>query len=204
MDAQRARRAGPKGPGSAGRGASAPRPGARRIVLASVGPPIPAPVFDRLVEVAFDLRAGIDDAPMPVVHVLSIARIWGTALGLPNPGLYPNRIEIDEQRRIVDTAAATVAGLGFQVKSSVLSARNPAKVIVRYAESIGAKAIVVGDPYRSAPAWERAVKGDPVKEMLRRGSIAVHSVPIDEPLPRGIRARRKGPADGRAAGSARS
>jgi nucleotide-binding universal stress UspA family protein len=165
-------------------------------VLASVGPPIPSQVFDLLVEVARDLRAGVEDAPMPVVHVLSIARIWGTALGLPNPGLYPNRIEIEEQRRIVDTAAATAARLGFEVKSSVLSARNPAKVIMRYAETIGAKAIVVGDPSHSAKAWERAIKGDPVNEMIRRGPIAVHAIPIDEPSPRGMWARSRGAAGG--------
>jgi len=185
-DEKRPRRAGPKGPGSRARATPSrrpPRPFARRVVLASVGPPIPGEMIDRLVAVAAEVRGG-DEQPLPVVHVVSIARIWGTSLGLPNPGLYPNRIEIEEQRRIVDTASAALVRRGYVVKSRILSARRPARVIARYAESIGAKAIVVGDPTGGFRSWERVVKGSETRELARRTRIPVHPVSIDAPMPR--------------------
>jgi hypothetical protein len=157
-------------------------------VLASTGYEVPGEVIERLSAVAADLRGDAADAPVPVVHVLAIARIWGTSLGLPHPGLYPNRHEIDEQRRIIDAASIAVARRGFQVKSRILSARNPAKVIGRFAESIGASAIVLGDPSGAMKGWERAVKGHPVKELGRLTSIPVYGVPIDVPVPQGSRA----------------
>ncbi len=143
---------------------------------------------------ASDLRGGIPDAPNPVIHVLSIARIWGTSLGFPNPGLYPNRVEIDEQREIVDSASAAVERRGFEVKSRILTARDPAKVIARYAERIGARAIVLGDPMHAMRPWERAIKGNPAKDLGRRTRIPLHIVPIDAPMPRGMPSRRgRGP-----------
>jgi Universal stress protein family len=194
MDGDRPRRAGPKGPGSKGPGADTPRPprapSAKRIVLASIGSDVPDEVIDRVSDVAADLRGEGADAPVPVVHVLAIARIWGTSLGIPHPGLYPNRHEIDEQRRIVDAATVAVARRGFQVKGRILSTRNAAKVIGRFAESIGASAIVVGDPSGAMKGWERTVKGSPVKELVRVTRIPVYAVPIDDPAPQGSRTAR--------------
>jgi hypothetical protein len=174
-------------------------------VLASVGPPIPDGVIDLLKRVAGDLGRERPDAPHAVVHVISIARIWGTSFGLPNPGLYPNRLEIEEQRDIVDSASDAVRRGGFVVKSRILSARDPAKVIARYAESIGAKAIVVGDPAHAGKAWERAVKANPVRDLGRRTRIPIHSMSVDAPMPRGLPARRRtGGPDSPGAGTRRS
>ena len=45
---------------------------------------------------------------MPTVFVMSIARVWGTSLGFPNPGLKPTKHEWDEQQRIVHEAVVNV------------------------------------------------------------------------------------------------
>jgi hypothetical protein len=157
-----------------------------------VGPSIPPSVLDRLFEVAAEVR-GPDDPP-PVVHVVSIARIWGTALGLPHPGLYPNRVELEEQRAIVDTASAAVRRQGFEVKSRILSARNPAKAIALYAESIRATAVVLGDPAHHAKRWEHLLKGHDARDLIGKTSIPVHTVPIDEPAPQSLRRGEVRPA----------
>src|ERR1700691_1312297 len=48
------------------------------------------------------------------VAVVTIARIYGSALGLPNPGLLPTRKEMDEQKGFVQDAVAALerAGVG--------------------------------------------------------------------------------------------
>jgi Universal stress protein family len=193
-----ARRAGPKGPGSrraatgAPRGASKTRPpSADRIVLASLGPAIPASVVERFVEVAREVQG--QDRPAPIVHVVSIARIWGTALGLPHPGLRPNRFELEEQQEIVHATLTEVQRRGFTGKTRIFMTRNPAKAIVRHAESIGASAIVVGDPSKRGPGLLRSILWNPVRDMSRRSRIPVHAVAIDEEMPRALRSGRPQP-----------
>ena len=65
-------------------------------MLASTGSPIDPSVIDRTAELAAELSTS---QPVQVI-VVSVARIWGTKLGLPNPGLYPHKREWDEQRQI--------------------------------------------------------------------------------------------------------
>jgi hypothetical protein len=189
------RRAGPKGPGSRRAGTGAPGdakksrpPSAPRIVLASLGPPIPAVVVDRMVAVARDVRG--EGRPTPVVHVVSIARIWGTGLGLPHPGLRPNRVELEEQQEIVRTALRDVERRGFTGKTRIIMTRNPAKVIARHAESIGASAIVVGDPSGQRAGLLRSILWNPVRDLSRRTKIPVHAVAIDAEMPRALRSAR--------------
>ena len=57
----------------------------RAVLLASEGRPIPA--------AAVEFAARIAAQSTAPVHVLSIARVWGTSFGLPNPGLLPNKRE---------------------------------------------------------------------------------------------------------------
>ena len=194
----RSRRAGPKGPGSRRTGTDTPRdatkrrpPSAQRIVLASLGPVIPTTVVDRMEEVAYEIRG--EDHPLPVVHVVSIARIWGTGLGLPHPGLRPNRVELEEQQEIVHAALSEVERRGFTGKTRIFMTRNPAKAIVRFAESIGASSIVVGDPSSHGAGLLRSILWNPVRDMSRRSRIPVHGVAIDEEMPRALRSARPSP-----------
>ena len=69
---------------------------ARTILLASEGRPISVKAVAKAAQLASDNGAK--------VHVLSVARIWGTAFGLQHPGLFPTQRELQSQRDIVADA----------------------------------------------------------------------------------------------------
>jgi nucleotide-binding universal stress UspA family protein len=106
------------------------------VLLASEERPISKQAIRTAVRIA--KRSG---AP---VHVLAIARIWGTSLGFPNPGLYPSRSEWDKQRAIVDTAVRALERAGVEADGHVIGARNATKRIVREAIRLHCGAIVMG------------------------------------------------------------
>ena len=64
------------------------------VLVATNGLPVPASALARA-------RALSEGAPVAVV---TIARIYGSSLGLPNPGLMPTKKEMAEQRTIVERA----------------------------------------------------------------------------------------------------
>ena len=142
--------------------------GMTRILLASDGRPIPPEAVARAVALA---RSG--GGPARVV-VLSVARIWGSALGLPHPGLYPTRREWDQQRGVVDAAASEVLRHGIEARTRVVAARNAPKAIARWAEHLVVDAIVVAEP--ELPRWRRMIEGAFAKEIARRTRIPVHAV----------------------------
>jgi nucleotide-binding universal stress UspA family protein len=78
------------------------------------------------------------------VHVLLITRIWGTGMGLPHPGLLPNKKEMAEARDKVDRAIRALEKHGLDVDGQVIGTRKPAKVILREADRMGVSAIVMG------------------------------------------------------------
>jgi hypothetical protein len=63
------------------------------------------------------------------VHVLSVARIWGSAFGLPHPSLKPSPRELEQQRDVVSAAMDSLKLSGISVTGEVLSTRNAAKAI---------------------------------------------------------------------------
>jgi nucleotide-binding universal stress UspA family protein len=106
-----------------------------RVLLASEGRPIP----DAAVEAAARLaRPGGGR-----VHVFSIARVWGTSLGLPNPGLLPSKREWDTQRELVADAVRRLKKRGVQAEGHVLATRKATKRIVTEAERLGCGTIVM-------------------------------------------------------------
>ena len=108
---------------------------ARHILLASEGRKIPAAA------VAFAARLAKNAGAE--MHVLSIARIWGSSLGLPHPGLMPNSREWKAQHDLVAEAIAGFDRLGIEATGQVLSSRNPGKRILLEARRRGADAIVM-------------------------------------------------------------
>jgi nucleotide-binding universal stress UspA family protein len=127
-----------------GRERKPPDPGdlvIRSLLLASEGRPISS--------AAIDLAARIAGPSGGSVHVLSIARVWGTAFGLPNPGLLPSRREWEEQRRLVAEAVLSLQRRGIQAAGQVLGTRGAAKRIVAEAYRHHCDAIVMtADPPR--------------------------------------------------------
>jgi nucleotide-binding universal stress UspA family protein len=104
-------------------------------MLASEGRPIP--------DAAIKFAGRMAERTGAVVHVLSIARIWGTRLGLPHPGLQPNKRELQQHRDSVAGAVTWLKRRGIAVSGEVASARNAAKRIVAEAGQHRADAIVM-------------------------------------------------------------
>jgi nucleotide-binding universal stress UspA family protein len=147
-------------------------------MLASTGSPIAASAVDRAAELVAQLG---DDRPTQVV-VIAVARIWGTSLGLPNPGLYPNRLEWEEVRSIAETAARELRRRGIAVKTKAVASRHAGKTVASWAEYLGCRAIVVGAPEMST--WDRWLHGDEPRNVARRTKIPVHHVSLPPEPPR--------------------
>jgi nucleotide-binding universal stress UspA family protein len=109
------------------------------------------------------------------VHVISIARIWGTALGLQHPGLFPTKREWQEQLEIVGNAVRTLKHAGLDARGGVIATRNPSKVIAREARRLSCSAIVIG--WRPLPWWRAYLLQDDVWWLYRRTKIPVVAVP---------------------------
>jgi nucleotide-binding universal stress UspA family protein len=128
---------------------------------------------------AVDLAARIakrSDAP---VHVFSIARIWGTSFGFPNPGLFPNRHDWQHQRENVEKAVARLERAGVEADARVIGTRAGAKRIVAEAQRRGCDAIVMGaDPPANRVAANFMWSQEPYR-VLRRAAVPVFLVVDD-------------------------
>lgn len=113
-----------------------------RVLLASEGRAIPDWAVDEAARLAKLWGAS--------VRVFSIARIWGTSLGLPNPGLLPTKSEWAEQREIVRNTITALKERGVEANGHVLATRRPTKKIIEEARRTYCGAIVMAaDPKRS-------------------------------------------------------
>ena len=137
-----------------------------RVLLASEGRPLsPA---------ALDLAAQLAKQGGGKVHVFSVARVWGSGLGLPNPGLLPSKGEWDVQREIVRDAVEALKRRGVDATGQVLATRKATKRIVREAERLGCGAIVMGaDPARSRVVADLMWSQEPYR-VRRRSEIPVY------------------------------
>ena len=115
-----------------------PRPDAfagKSILLASEGRPIPHSAVEFAGRMAEKVGAE--------VHVLSIARIWGTSFGLPHPGLLPNKREMQERHESVAAVVSVVETPPCRGEGQVTGTRNAAKRILAEARRCRADAIVM-------------------------------------------------------------
>jgi nucleotide-binding universal stress UspA family protein len=143
----------------------------KSILLASEGRPIP--------QTAIALAQRMAKKGGAEVHVLSIARIWGTSFGLPNPGLLPNRREMQERHESVASAVTWLRRRNIEASGQVTGTRNAAKRILAEARRRRADAIVMAaDPplhwFVSGMVWSQ----EPYR-VRRLASIPVYLV-IDE------------------------
>jgi nucleotide-binding universal stress UspA family protein len=140
-----------------------------RILLATEGRPIPWPALEFARDLALRSRAS--------VHVFSVARVWGTAFGFPNPGLLPTRKEWDQQRALVTEAVKELEKAGVDAEGRVLATRKATKRIVQEAERVGCDVIVMGaDPPRSRLVADLMWSQEPYR-VRRRAKIPVYLVP---------------------------
>jgi nucleotide-binding universal stress UspA family protein len=107
-----------------------------RVLLATEGRPITEAAIQRVIELARGNHAR--------VRVLSIARVYGVAFGLPNPGLLPSKGEFDQQRESVGKAIARLKRKGLDADGHVIGTRKATKRICEEAYLQECEAIVMG------------------------------------------------------------
>jgi nucleotide-binding universal stress UspA family protein len=143
----------------------------RRILLASEGRPIPPAAVARAIELAS--RGGAS------VHVFTIARVHGTAFGLPSPGLLPTKKEWAEQRDIVAKAIRRLKRKGIAADGHVLGTRSATKKILEEAKREGCDAIVMAaDPDRNRVTGNMMWTQEP-QRVRRKAKLPVFLVPDD-------------------------
>jgi hypothetical protein len=126
------------------------------VLIATVGVSIPRTVIRR----AGELSGG-----RPVA-VLSIARIYGSALGMPNPGLLPSKREMTEQLALVSQAIDELERSGVEATGQVATTRRYAKTIAHAARAHAVTHVLVVSP--AAPRWRLIVEGDTARDVNRR------------------------------------
>jgi nucleotide-binding universal stress UspA family protein len=149
---------------------------------APAAPPAPDDLGAKAVLLATEERAFAPDvielaaafgAP---VHVIAIARVHGTNLGFPHPGLLPTKAEWERQRESVDAAMKALRGRGLECKGRVVGTRSATKKIVQEAARLGCDAIVMGaDPPRSALVADFMWSQEPYR-VRRKSRVPVYLV----------------------------
>jgi len=146
-----------------------------RVLLASEGRTVPRRAVELAARIA---RQGGGE-----VHVFSVVRVWGTGLGLPNPGLLPSKREWDAQRALVADAVEALKREGVEATGHVLATRKATKRIVGEAERLSCGAIVMAaDPPRNRFLADLMWSQEPYR-VRRRAAIPVYLV--TEQAPRG-------------------
>jgi nucleotide-binding universal stress UspA family protein len=114
----------------------------RRILLATEGRPIPLAAIERVAELA---RPGA-----ATVRVISIARVHGSAFGMPSPGLLPTKAEWKEQHALVEKAIKRLKRRGIEADGTVIGTRKATQRICQEAALQECEAIVMAaDPDRN-------------------------------------------------------
>ncbi len=143
----------------------------KRVLLASEG--------REITERAVEFAAQLAQQGGGVVHVFTIARVWGTSLGLPNPGLMPTKREWDVQRDRVAAAVKALKRQGVKAEGHVLATRKATKRIVSEAERLGCDVIVMGgDPPRNRFVGDFIWSQEPYR-VQRRAGLPVYVVTED-------------------------
>src|SRR5580698_11612987 len=126
------------------------------VLIASNGVKIPGAAIRQ----ALRLSAG------EPVAVVTIARIYGSSLGLPNPGLMPSRKEMNEQKEIVQHAVDAIEKGGSEAWGQIAASRRPSKTIAQAAAARGVQHVLVIRPEKVG--WRLVVEGDVAKEVAKK------------------------------------
>jgi hypothetical protein len=126
------------------------------VLLASPGLPFSSETVEAAISVAKGRR----------IRVLSVAKVYGTALGLQHPGLLPSKVEMDAQRAIVAAAIKQIERANGTAKGEVMATRDNAKTFLRAAIRYEVLHVVL-EP-ASSSRLRRLVEGDPASSLRRR------------------------------------
>lgn len=108
----------------------------QKLLVASEGRRFTNEVIQRAADL---LRADRGEA-----RILTVARLWGTSFGLPNPGLRPSKSEMAEQQSIVEDAIRQFERLGIKASGHIVTTRQPKKSILKEAQRQKCDAIIMG------------------------------------------------------------
>lgn len=106
------------------------------VLLASTGAPFSKPAIRR----ARELAAG------EPIAVLTILKIYGSAFGLPNPGLLPTPREQEEQLGHVRQAIRQLERQGGSADGQVAATRSAARMIAKVARVRHVRYVVMDEP----------------------------------------------------------
>ena len=112
------------------------------------------------------IATAIDRAGGGKVAVATIARIYGTQFGLPNPGLLPTKQELAERDGWVDGAIRALKRAGLAADGQIASTRKPTKTLARIARARGVRCVVIDETRYTG--WRRFVEGDTGAELAKR------------------------------------
>jgi hypothetical protein len=112
------------------------------------------------------IGAAVAAAAGEAVAVVTIARVYGSSLGLPNPGLMPTRAELAAQRKSIEAVVSAIERRGVRAWGQIAVTRHASRTIARAAKARGAQRVIVVRPEQ--PRWRRVVEGDVVREVSRR------------------------------------
>jgi len=145
-----------------------PQPDSPRAVLL-------VPLGGRASPVA--LRTARDRAAGGPVAVLALLKIYGYALGMPNPGLLPTVKEKNTQKDLVAHAIGRLEKMGCEADGQVAMTRHPARVIASVARTRGVHHVVIEQP--PVGRVRKALEGDLVASVRRRLGAGVQVVVLD-------------------------
>jgi hypothetical protein len=133
------------------------------LIAAPMGDPIPPAV----------VRAALKRSGGGAVAVVTVARIYGSAMGLPNPGLMPTRKEMETQKSQVEKAIRLIEKAGGEAWGQVAASRKPVKTIAQAAKARGVREVIVVRPVQ-IKRWREVVEGDIVKDISRKLGPAIN------------------------------
>jgi hypothetical protein len=106
------------------------------------------------------------------VAVMAILKVYGSAFGLPNPGLMPSRREREEQLGIVTRAIKDLERQGCTVDGQVTATRSAGRAIAKAARARHVRYVVM-DAHPATGA-RRIIEGELANIVRRRlGDTAV-------------------------------
>jgi len=112
------------------------------------------------------------------VAVVTIAKIYGSSYGLPNPGLLPTKRELAERREWVNGAIRTIERSGAVADGQIASTRRATKKLAAIARLRRPRVVVIDETPETG--LRRLVEGDVGSELqkkLRQDGIDVEVVP---------------------------
>jgi nucleotide-binding universal stress UspA family protein len=140
----------------------------QRVLIASEGRPVPDEAIAEAARLA--ARSGAH------VHVLAVARIYGTPFGMTTPGLLPTKKEWAERHEVVASAVRRLKKRGIKADGQVVGTRNAAKRICAEVSMRDYEAVVMScDPDRNRFVGDLMWTQEP-QRVRRRARVPVFLV----------------------------